>query len=124
MVPTELMGRIYRSISETAPLSQGQGSMDDSFPIAEYPPGCWSGVSVIKTPASCLPCSLSAVLEQTQDPMNSTTQSQKVIHSMYSLISGYYVNMYRIPKKKSTELRKFSKPKGPSEDASVPLGRE
>ena len=52
------------------------------------------------------------------------TQIQKDMHDMYSLISGYYVNMYRIPKKKSTELRKFSKPKGPSEDASVPFGRE
>ena len=31
---------------------------------------------------------------------------------------------YRIPKIQSTELKKFNKLKGPSEDASVPLGRE
>ena len=32
--------------------------------------------------------------------------------------------MYRIPKIQSTELKKFNKLKRPSEDASVPLGRE
>jgi hypothetical protein len=32
--------------------------------------------------------------------------------------------MYRIPKVQSTELKKFNKLKGPSEDTSVPLGRE
>ena len=31
---------------------------------------------------------------------------------------------YRIPKIQSTELKKTNKLKGPSEDASVPLGRE
>ena len=31
---------------------------------------------------------------------------------------------YRIPKIQSTELKKVNKLKGPSEDASVPLGRE
>jgi hypothetical protein len=31
---------------------------------------------------------------------------------------------YKIPKIQSTELKKFIKLKGPSEDASVPLGRE
>jgi hypothetical protein len=30
----------------------------------------------------------------------------------------------KIPKIESTELKKFNKLKGPSEDASVPLGRE
>jgi hypothetical protein len=38
---------------------------------------------------------------------------------MYSLIKKY-----RIPKIQSTELKKFNKLKCPSEDASVPLGRE
>ena len=32
--------------------------------------------------------------------------------------------MYRIPRIQSTELKKVSKLKGPSEDASIPLGRE
>ena len=31
---------------------------------------------------------------------------------------------YRIPKIQSTELKKVNKLKGPSKDASVPLGRE
>jgi hypothetical protein len=31
---------------------------------------------------------------------------------------------YRIPKIQSTELKKFSKLKGPRDDTSVPLGRE
>jgi len=31
---------------------------------------------------------------------------------------------YRIPETQSTELRKVNKLKGPSEDTSVPLGRE
>jgi hypothetical protein len=32
--------------------------------------------------------------------------------------------MYKIPKIQSTELKNVNKLKGPSEDASVPLGRE
>ena len=32
--------------------------------------------------------------------------------------------MYRIPKIQLTELKKVNKPMGPSEDASIPLGRE
>jgi hypothetical protein len=32
--------------------------------------------------------------------------------------------LYRIPWIQSTELKKVNKPKGPSEDASIPLGRE
>ena len=32
--------------------------------------------------------------------------------------------MYRIPRIQSTELKKVNKLKGPSEDASIPLGRE
>jgi SH3-like domain-containing protein len=31
---------------------------------------------------------------------------------------------YRIPRIQSIELKKVNNPKGPSEDASVPLGRE
>jgi hypothetical protein len=33
-------------------------------------------------------------------------------------------NMYRIPKIQSTELRKVNKLNGPSDDATVPLGRK
>jgi hypothetical protein len=32
--------------------------------------------------------------------------------------------MYRIPKIQSTELKKANSAKGPSEDTSIPLGRE
>jgi hypothetical protein len=31
--------------------------------------------------------------------------------------------MYRIPRIQSTVLKKFNKPKSPSKDASIPLGR-
>jgi hypothetical protein len=31
---------------------------------------------------------------------------------------------YRIPRIQSAELKKFNKPKGPSEDSSIPLGRK
>jgi hypothetical protein len=41
-----------------------------------------------------------------------------------SLISGYQTKKYRIPGIQSTELKKANKLKGPSEDASIPLGRE
>jgi hypothetical protein len=43
---------------------------------------------------------------------------------MYSLINGYYPKKYRLPKIQSTELKKLNKLKGPSDDASAPLGRE
>jgi hypothetical protein len=33
-------------------------------------------------------------------------------------------NNYRIPRIQSTELKKANKPKGPSEEASIPLGGE
>ena len=52
------------------------------------------------------------------------TQNQKDMHSVYSLISGYWPNMYRIPKIKSTELKNINKLKGPSDDAPIPLGKE
>jgi hypothetical protein len=32
--------------------------------------------------------------------------------------------MYRIPRIQSTELKKFNKSKGPSEDISIPVQRE
>ena len=41
-----------------------------------------------------------------------------------SLINGYYPKSYRIPRIKSTELKKVNKQKGPSEDASIPLRRK
>jgi hypothetical protein len=34
------------------------------------------------------------------------------------------VKKYRIPRIQSTELKKVKNQKGPSEDASIPLGRE
>jgi hypothetical protein len=57
------------------------------------------------------------------------TQTQKNKLGMCSLISGYcqkkIINKkYRKPKIQSTELKKANKPKSPSEDASVPLGRK
>jgi hypothetical protein len=42
---------------------------------------------------------------------------------IYSLISGYYPKKYKIPWTQSTELN-VNKQKGPSKDASIPLGRE
>jgi hypothetical protein len=66
------------------------------------------------------------------------TQTQKDMHGMYSLISEYspkekerkdktrpdQTRPYKISKIQSTELTKLNKLKCPSEDASVPLGRE
>jgi len=43
---------------------------------------------------------------------------------MYSLIRGYKSKKYRIHKIQSTELKKFNKPKGLSEDASISLYKE
>ena len=43
---------------------------------------------------------------------------------MYSLISGYLPKKYKLPRIQSTELKKVNKQKGPSEDASITLGRE
>jgi hypothetical protein len=43
---------------------------------------------------------------------------------MYSLISRYWTKQCRIQWIRSKELRKVDKPKGPSEDASIPLGKE
>jgi hypothetical protein len=64
--------------------------------------------------------------------LSEVTQTQKDIHGMYSLISGYVPGLggggrrveYRIPKIQFTELKKFNKLKCPNEDASVPLERE
>ena len=57
--------------------------------------------------------------------LSEETQTQMDMHGIYSLISGYQPKKkYRIPKIQSTELKKVNKLKGPSEDASVPLGRE
>jgi hypothetical protein len=63
--------------------------------------------------------------------LSEVTQNQKDVHGMYSLISGLSSppfrakkKMYRIPKIQSTELKKLRKLMCPSEDASVPLGRE
>ena len=52
------------------------------------------------------------------------TQSQKDMHGMYSLISGYQPKKHRIPRKQPTGLKKVNKPKDPSEYASIPLERE
>ena len=53
------------------------------------------------------------------------TQTQKDMHGMYSLISGYSPpKKYRIPRIQFSELKKFNKLKGPNEDALIPLGSE
>ena len=46
------------------------------------------------------------------------------MHGTYLLISEYEPKKYRLPKIHSTELTKVNKLKCPSEDASVPFGRE
>ena len=56
--------------------------------------------------------------------LSKVTHTQKDMHGMYSLISGHYTKKYRTHKIQSTELKKFNKLKCPSEDTSVPLGRE
>jgi hypothetical protein len=56
--------------------------------------------------------------------VSEVTQTQKDMHGMYSLISGYLPKKCRIPKIQSTELKKVNKLKSSSKDASVPLGRE
>ena len=44
---------------------------------------------------------------------------------MYVLTNKWtLVKKYRIPRIQSTELKKVKNQKGPSEDASIPLGRE
>ena len=55
--------------------------------------------------------------------MSEVTQSQKNIHGMYSLISGYKPQKLEIPKKPSTELMKLKK-EGQKVNASVfPRGK-
>jgi hypothetical protein len=60
--------------------------------------------------------------------LSEVTQTQKDIHGIYSLTSGYYPlpthKKYRIRKIQSTKLKKGKKLKCPGEDTSVPLGRE
>ena len=58
--------------------------------------------------------------------LSEVTHTQKDMHGIYSLISGYYQNQNkcRIPRIQSTELKKVDKQKGPSEDVSILLGRE
>jgi hypothetical protein len=71
--------------------------------------------------------------------LSEVTQTQNDMHGMYSLISGCWQQQQQqqqqqkgkkeskkknIPKIQSTELKKVNKLMGPSEDASVPLGRE
>jgi hypothetical protein len=57
--------------------------------------------------------------------LSEVTQTQKDTHVIFSLISSYWSKKkkYRIPKIQSTELKMF-KLKGPSEDTSVPFGKE
>ena len=40
---------------------------------------------------------------------NDVTQTQKGMHGMYSLISGYYRKTYRMPSIHSTELKRANK---------------
>ena len=46
------------------------------------------------------------------------------MYGMYSLVSENRQKKYRKHKIRYTELKKVNKLKGPSEDASIPLGRE
>jgi hypothetical protein len=43
--------------------------------------------------------------------LREVTQTQKNIHGMYSLISGYYLKKYRIPRIKSMEFKMVKKQK-------------
>ena len=70
--------------------------------------------------------------------LSEVTQTQKDVHGMYSLTSGYYPKTqnqtkpnqtnnnkkYRIHRIQSTELKELNKLKYPSKDASVLIGRE
>jgi hypothetical protein len=56
--------------------------------------------------------------------LSEVTQTQRDIHGMYSLKVDISQKKYRIPRIKSTELKKVNKLKDPSDDASVLLGRE
>jgi hypothetical protein len=58
--------------------------------------------------------------------LSEITQTQKDMHVMYSLKSGYQPEKksYKIPNIQPTELKNVNKLKGPSEDASVALRRE
>jgi hypothetical protein len=59
--------------------------------------------------------------------LSEVTQTQNDMQAIYSLISGYYIPCpppKKLPKIPSTELKKLNKLKYPSEDLSVPLGKE
>ena len=68
--------------------------------------------------------------------LSEITQTQKDVHGMYSLISGYWpkqnnikqtnkqTKINRIHKIQSTEFKRLRKLKCPSEHTSVPLGIE
>ena len=58
--------------------------------------------------------------------LSEVTQTQKDMHSMYSLISGYKSKKIFFQKTQDTVHRthKVNKLKCPSKDTSVPLGRE
>lgn len=56
------------------------------------------------------------LMELENTTLSDVTRTQKDIHGTYSLISRYQP---RIPRKQLTELKKFNKQKGPSENASV-----
>ena len=45
--------------------------------------------------------------------LNDVAQTQKDMHGIYSLISGYYSKKYRI---QSTDPKKLNKKEGPSKD--------
>jgi hypothetical protein len=56
--------------------------------------------------------------------LSEITQTQKNMHGMYSVISGYWSRKYRIPRTQSTEIKNLHKTKGLSKDVSIPLERE
>jgi hypothetical protein len=56
--------------------------------------------------------------------LSEVTQTQRDIHGMYSLKVDISQKKYRIPRIKSTELKKVNKLKDPSKGASIPLARK
>jgi hypothetical protein len=56
--------------------------------------------------------------------LSEVTKTQKDMHGIYSLISGYLSKKVQNTKATVHRTPKVNKPKGPSEDSSIPLQRE
>jgi hypothetical protein len=55
--------------------------------------------------------------------LSEVTQTQKNMHCIYSLISGYLAKKFRIPTIQLTDCMKLNKKEGPSINTSIPLRR-